>query len=239
MAGLIELNTFVGKFVRLWQSGSDASLKVESKARKASLILQLDLGYQHNAPQRQQVSSPVVRAARVRHCQRRAAERQAAAEAANEHQPAEVEAEQAEAEQQTVQECADAEQAKQANQATLAAEASVGVNTSTAEKAVKDFLCDFCDKTFETLKGLRTHTGRLHKETSSPIPQIDGCNDANEPTYCKVCRKCPNEIETSEDVNYHVMNNHDKKEVLEVYGQEWARTRKYCIRRFSPFENYF
>ena len=47
MAGLIELDSFVGKFVRLWQSGNDASLKVESKAGKATVILQLDLGPPH------------------------------------------------------------------------------------------------------------------------------------------------------------------------------------------------
>jgi hypothetical protein len=44
MAGLVEMNSFIGKFVNLWQSGSDASLKIESSAGKASVVLQLELG---------------------------------------------------------------------------------------------------------------------------------------------------------------------------------------------------
>ena len=247
MAGLIELNTFVGKFVRLWQSGSDARLKIESKAGKASVTLQLDLGYPHHPPQQNHAPSP----ARVRRSQRRAGERQAAAEADQEQHRAVVEAEQAKAVQQADHERADAEQAtQQAEQAnkdanitprpptTLAAEVKVG---ATAAEAVKDYPCDLCEKTFGTLKGLRAHTGKLHKaSSSSPIPQIDGCNDAmNEPNYCKVCKCCPNEIETSEDISYHVMNNHVVKEVIDAYGQDWASERRYCIRRWSPFENFF
>ena len=68
MAGLVEINSFIGKFVSLWQSGRDANLKVESKAGKAFLSLE-------------------VRAAQVRRRQKRAAERKADAEAEQaEHQ---------------------------------------------------------------------------------------------------------------------------------------------------------
>ena len=93
MAGLIEMNTFVGKFTRLWQSGSDATLKIECKAGKAVATLQLDLGYPHPPPQYKPVPSPVVRAAQVRRRQRRAAERQTAAEADREEAQAEEAAE--------------------------------------------------------------------------------------------------------------------------------------------------
>ena len=86
------------------------------------------------------------------------------------------------------------------------------------------------------MKGLRAHIGKQHKA----IPQVDGSNDVtNEATYCEVYKECPDEIETSEDVNYHVMNDHEVKAVIAEYGQEWASARKYCIRRWSPFENYF
>ena len=88
MAGLIEMNAFIGKFVRLWQSGRDANLKIESKAGQAVVSLQLDLGYPHPPPHH---PVPVVRAAQVRRRQRRAAERQTAAEAESKR----VEAEQA------------------------------------------------------------------------------------------------------------------------------------------------
>ena len=47
----------------------------------------------------------------------------------------------------------------------------------------------------------------------TPIPQNDGaCDlDALQPTYCKICEECPEEMKTSEDVNYHVMNNQTMK----------------------------
>ena len=110
-----------------------------------------------------------------------------------------------------------------------------------AAESVKDYPCDVCDKTFETLKGLRTHTGKQHKTTSSsPIPQIDGADDnINEPTYCQICKKCHEETKNSEDLNYHVMNNHEVNSVFEAYGHEWVNKRRYCIRRNCPFHFVF
>ena len=46
MAGIFELNSFVHKFVNLWQAGRNASLKLDSQAGQASVTLQLDLGQQ-------------------------------------------------------------------------------------------------------------------------------------------------------------------------------------------------
>ena len=43
MAGLVEMNSFIGKFVNLWQSGCDASLKIESSAGKLLLFFNLNL----------------------------------------------------------------------------------------------------------------------------------------------------------------------------------------------------
>ena len=74
-----------------------------------------------------------------------------------------------------------------------------------------------------------------------PIPQLDGdsSNEAFEENYCKVCEEWTDEIETSEDVNYHVMNEHEANAVLSKYGHEWVNQRKYCIRKDSPFEVIF
>ena len=44
MAGLLQLNSFVSKFLNLWQSGCDASLHVETHAGKAKIHLQVGLG---------------------------------------------------------------------------------------------------------------------------------------------------------------------------------------------------
>ena len=88
---------------------------------------------------------------------------------------------------------------------------------------------------------LRNHEVSQHKLTESPIPQIDGTGDTlksvvNEPSYCKICKECPDDLESREDVNYHVMNDHEVKDVLMEYGRPWIEERKYCIRRSSPFE---
>ena len=41
MAGKAEINSFVGKFVSLWHAGRNVSLNIESKAGKATVIIQL------------------------------------------------------------------------------------------------------------------------------------------------------------------------------------------------------
>ena len=91
MAGLDDMNNFVNKFVSLWKAGKNASLKVESKSGRASVMLELDLGFPHpppsHAPPQQHHQKVNVGAARVRRHERRAAgrqeaERQAAEDAA-------------------------------------------------------------------------------------------------------------------------------------------------------------
>ena len=44
MSGLEELNSFVGKFVRLWQTGVESSLHLSSQGGKAFINLQAGLG---------------------------------------------------------------------------------------------------------------------------------------------------------------------------------------------------
>ena len=44
MAGLYEVNSFVGKFMHLWKSGYDASLHLKTRDGKATINLQLGLG---------------------------------------------------------------------------------------------------------------------------------------------------------------------------------------------------
>ena len=88
-------------------------------------------------------------------------------------------------------------------------------NLLIAEKAVSEHLCDICEKTFVTLKGLRSHRGQVHKATYSPIPQIDGTSDkSQETTFCRICKDCHEEMKTSEDLSYHIMNNHETSHVF-------------------------
>ena len=98
--------------------------------------------------------------------------------------------------------------------------------------------CEECDMKFDLERSLRAHKVKEHKVTSSPIPQVDGMSeyeDMLKPTYCKICQECPYEIETSEDISYHVMNDHEANQVYEKYGKLWVDQRRYCIRRGSPF----
>ena len=59
------------------------------------------------------------------------------------------------------------------------------------------------------------------------------------PSYCKLCRTCEEETDTAEDLNYHLMNNHQPQEVLANYGQTFIEERRYCIRKGSPFSGWF
>ena len=38
---------------------------------------------------------------------------------------------------------------------------------------------------------------------------------------CEVCEKVYEEMEITVDLSDHIMNNHDKEDVLKEYGQEW------------------
>ena len=67
------------------------------------------------------------------------------------------------------------------------------------------------------------------------IPQIDGVGDNNpdDETFCKICKEWHEETKTSEDLNFHVMNNHEIVDVFQAYGQEWVETRRLYSERIS------
>ena len=190
MAQLFELNSFVGKFVNLWQTGKNATLKLESQAGQASVNLLLDLG--HQLPH--QHHPHVQGTARDRRRQKRAEERRSAAEKADDDDEA-VNREAEEASARAAEEATQAgtpsnvaakatetddvmektrEEAENEATAKVVEVVAETENNILAEKAISDHPCDICDKTFSTPKGLRSHKGQVHKATYSPIPQIDG-----------------------------------------------------------------
>ena len=60
----------------------------------------------------------------------------------------------------------------------------------------------------------------MHKTQGSPIPQVDGVGD-NKPDdepFCKICKECHEETKTSEDLNFHVINNHEMVDLYQAYG---------------------
>ena len=79
MAGVIELDSFVRKFILLWRTGSNAKLSVEAKAGEAFVNLSVGLGQAvpgaHAAKRRGGAG------ARQRRAERRVAEREMSAEA--------------------------------------------------------------------------------------------------------------------------------------------------------------
>ena len=78
-AGLVQIHSFAGKFINLWQSGFDANLHLETVAGKARVTLQSELG-EAPTPLRDDQTLQVPGPARLRRRQRRAEVRQADAE---------------------------------------------------------------------------------------------------------------------------------------------------------------
>ena len=85
MAGLTQFQSFVGKFVSLWEQGLDARLNVNCSAGQAWVQLHVGLGDAHG-PQQQEPQGHVrvPGPARLRRRQRRAEERRKEAENAKE-----------------------------------------------------------------------------------------------------------------------------------------------------------
>ena len=116
MAGLGQLNSFVGKFVNLWQSGLDASLQFQTSAGKAHVTFKVELGEAPPPPlHHAQPQSFVPGPARLRHRQRRADARLIAAEEAEQQGAAEQADQPGTAEQVGQEDGNPAEEAAQAN----------------------------------------------------------------------------------------------------------------------------
>lgn len=131
MAGLRELNSFIGKFVSLWQTGYEAHLHLNSLAGQAQVSLQVGLG-QAQLPHHRHVPGP----SRARRRERRAVARRAAEEATtNEKTAAEDVAE--EVHEGTAGEAVDSVEAERA----IDACATDKVETNAAAEVLFDEIC--------------------------------------------------------------------------------------------------
>ena len=71
---------------------------------------------------------------------------------------------------------------------------------------------------------------------SENIPQFDGeAANVKGNAYYEIC-KDSDELESEEDLSFHMMNDHNPEEVLKLYGHDWIEERRHCIRKHSPFE---
>ena len=105
------------------------------------------------------------------------------------------------------------------------------------------------DKAVENLEAEKAEAEKIETEFSDVnaeevinfsenIPQLDGESNTNDPTFCPICKNS-DELESAEDLDYHLMNDHDPQKVFAIYGKEWIENRRKCIRKWSPFERWF
>ena len=169
------------KFQQLWQAGKDARLSMESHAGEAWINLHVYLPTPPQPPRnyRQQKRQPGP--SRLRRRERRAAARTHTAEQAvviSETTEDNVEAVVVEEVTENVTEDSGKTITEEANKFE---ESNKETNSGNAGQA---FYCDICERIFITEKGLKSHTGKMHKPSIwSPIPQIDGCIDENHVEY--------------------------------------------------------
>ena len=187
-----ELQSFIFKFHQLWEAGVTAHLDLDTHAGQAWVGLRAQLGlvpgpqFQHQLHQNVQANchrSPAYH----RRQERRKATKVAVAEAT-------VVASTAEQAVMTRDETAEIAVAHEAviDVAEKAKNEDVTENDNSLQNADQDnkiagkaIPCDFCEKTFKTASGLRSHERGKHRASSdSPIPQVDGFEDLEE-TFLK------------------------------------------------------
>ena len=221
-----EATSFMNKFKDLWHSGHKATLSFETEAGQAWATIKVALG-PHPVQQKHETS-------KERRLRRRAADRAAAEEAASARNLPPFEAEEAISTEN------DTTDNKVKDTTTTVEETEVVQVESqqVAEEATVEHCCNLCARTFGTLRGLKAHQGRQHKPS---IPQIDGAADEtiDYDLFCEICGNCHEETKSSDDLSYHLMNDHEVVEVMTSYGQKWIEERLHCIRRGSPFQHLY
>ena len=104
------------------------------------------------------------------------------------------------------------------------------------------FKCDQCDYESASDKGVRQHTRMKHR-----ISQLDGQDDCevnisdSEKNPCPLCQECSycqnrtcEECEykaTEEGLSYHIMNDHEPKDVFKHFGLVWINDNMKNISR--------
>ena len=198
-------------------------ISLETKAGQAWATIKVALG-SHPVQQKLETS-------KERRLRRRASDRAAAEEAASARNLPPFAAEEAISTENNTTDSI-------AKDTTTVEETEVVEVEQVAEEATLEHSCDLCAKTFGTLRGLKAHKGRQHKAS---IPQIDGAADetVHHDLFCEICGNCHKETKRSDDLSYHLMNDHEVVDVMTSYGQKWIEERLHCIRRGSPFQHLY
>ena len=175
---MAEAGALFNKFQQLWQAGKNARLNIECHSGQAWVSLHVHLPHPPHPPTvyhqhpRQHGPSRLLRRARREAARRTTTAEQAVVESSVVAEPLGT--------TKTMQDIDIAEEAIKDKSAieNNEKESTEDLNLSNAENA---YSCDFCERTFSTENGLKSHEGKMHKATClSPIPQIDGLEEENQ-----------------------------------------------------------
>ena len=246
-----ELQSFLLKFHQLWEAGVTAHLDLDTHAGQAWVGLRAQLGkvpgplHQHQQHQNVQ-ATPHRSPAYHRRQERRKAAKTSAANATTVNT----------AEEAVMTRDATAEIAvdnvavinvaeKVMNEDLTESEISeLNAHENTEEETTKEnritdkaIPCDFCDKTFKTASGLKSHERGKHGASSgSPIPQVDGLDDFEE-TYVKYAFTSDYGEEDIKDS----LNKIEEKTKVEVQLLSRVRSKPLsadheCVVRIGPVD---
>ena len=209
-----EITSFTQKFQNLCRAGKDATLSFSSNAGKVKATLSVDPGKlqpQPRYPPHHQLGAKLARngPSQQRRRERRAESRALAAVEAVKELPEE-----------------------EARILELAEEAE-----NKSENASENIIENLENPHIVTVEVNANPIDEFSPESNDAAEKVDEDVDiVLKPTYCRICEECPEEMESSEDISDHVMNDHETKLVYKEYGKLWVNQRRYCIRRGSPFK---
>ena len=198
-----ELQSFIFKFHQLWEAGVTAHLDLDTHAGQAWVGLRAQLGnvpgplHQHQRHQNAQ-ATPHRSPAYHRRQERRKAAKTSAADATIANTAEQAVMTRDSTAEIAVNHVAVINVAEKVMNENLTETEIPERNTQNAhdnkseEETIKEnkiadkaIPCDFCEKTFKTASGLKSHERGKHRASSgSPIPQVDGLDDL-EDTYVK------------------------------------------------------
>ena len=225
----LELDTFLQKFKQLWYSGLDANLDLHAHAGQAWVGLRVRLGHAPG-PLHQPPNFPEQRKARNgpsrqrRRARREVSRQELAAQAGNVNDSKDV-----------VDDVL--EKATSDNDTELNEDLNDNLEKETLrnETGLSEDL-NVNNPVENTVQQMEVVTNIAVDSVKEPSVNSD---DREAPTYCKLCKECWEDIETAEDLSYHIMNNHEPQKVFENYGQKWIEERRHCVRKMSPFIPWF
>ena len=192
---MTELQSFISKFHQLWEAGVTAHLDIDTHAGQAWVGLRAQLGpvpgpqYHYQPYQNVHATTHRRSPSYFRRQERRKAAKTAVANATVVIDTAEqavmareITAEIAGAHEAVINV---AKKAKNEDSVTETKDSAQNAHHDISEEDItiadKAIPCDFCEKTFKTVSGLRSHERGKHRASSgSPIPHVDGFEDTEE-----------------------------------------------------------